>query len=140
MFNEKELNEFVNRMFENATTSNNNSAKQGLETFRKYLGETNMCSPEYLKKLDKIIACSDELLALKDKIGTIDVTSIIKTEPEKTPSAKEPQKSIGKMPSYQPSTNNHRSHYVESASSSCGGSSSSYSSSCGGPTPTYRGC
>lgn len=140
MFSEEQLNEFVNRMFDNASKSTNNSAKEGLTTFRKYLGETNMCSSEYLRKLDKIIACSDELLALKAKVGTIDVTSIIKTEPEKTPKAKTPQKTIGSWPTYKPSSNNHRSHYVEPASSSCGGSSLSYSSSCGGSTPSYRGC
>ena len=140
MFSEEQLNEFVNKMFENASNSTNNNAKEGLSIFRKYLGETNMCSPEYLKKLDKIIACSEELLALKAKVGTIDVASIIKVEPEKTPKRKAAQKTIGSWPTYKANSNNHRSHYVEPSSSSCGGSSSSYSSSCGGSTPSYRGC
>ncbi len=140
MFSEEQLNEFVNRMFENAKTSTNNSAKEGLTNFRKYLSETNMCSTEYLKKLDKIIACSDELLALKAKVATIDVTAIIKTESEKTPSSKKTQKSLGSWPTYKANSNNHRSHYIEPASNSCGGSSPSYSSSCGGTSPSYRGC
>ena len=59
MFSEEQLNEFVNKMFENASNSTNNNAKEGLSTFRKYLGETNMCSPEYLKKLDKKIELGD---------------------------------------------------------------------------------
>lgn len=143
MFSEKELNEFVNRMFDNAVNNSNDGVKEGLKTFRKYLGETKMCSLEYLKKLDKIIECSSELLALKAKVDSIDVTSIIKTEPEKTPKKKEqpPQKTKGTWPSYQANSNNHRSHYVEPfSSSSCGGSTPSYSSSCGGSSPTYRGC
>lgn len=128
MFNEKELNEFVNRMFDNAKT-NNDSVRTGLETFRKYLDETNMCSPEYLKKLDKIIECAPELQALKVKVDTLDVASFIEIESKKTPKEKPKQKTIGQMPSYTPSTNNHRSHYVEDSSGSCGGG-----------RPTYRGC
>ncbi len=133
MFSEKELNEFVNRMFDNAST-NNSDAKEGLQTFRKYLETTKMCSNEYLKKLDKIIECSSELIALKSKIGTLDVTSIIKTEPEKTPRQKPRQKSLG---TYQPSSSCMNS---TSSSSRCGNSSPSYSDSCGGGSSYTNRC
>ena len=39
MFEEEQLNEFVNRMFLNATNINAN-VKEGLSNFRKYLKET----------------------------------------------------------------------------------------------------
>ena len=80
MFDEAQLNEFINRMFYNAKNSNHD-IKEGLKTFRKYLEETSMCTSEYLKKIDKIIECSDELIALKTKIGSIDVTTLIPDEP-----------------------------------------------------------
>mgnify|MGYP003300687906 CR=1 FL=1 len=32
MFSEKELNEFVNKMFDNAAKNNNETAKEGLQT------------------------------------------------------------------------------------------------------------
>ena len=39
MFDEEQLNEFINRMFENAN-STDNSVKEGLTNFRKYLKDT----------------------------------------------------------------------------------------------------
>lgn len=133
MFSEKELNEFVNRMFDNAAKNNNETAKEGLQTFRNYLETTKMCSQEYLKKLDKIIECSSELLALKAKVGSIDVTSIIKTEPEKTPRQKPKQKSLGSYPT---------SLCMNStpSSSHCGNSTPSYSSSCSGGSSYTNRC
>lgn len=139
MFDEKQLNEFINKIFNNAVESRNNntSIKEGLATFRKYLDETNMCTSEYLEKLDKIILCSNELLALKVKVTSLDVTSIIESTPKPTSKpnnlsnypdqSKEKKKSL--QPSYNP-TGNHRQHYVEET----------YSSSCGGGRTTYRGC
>ena len=127
MFDEAQLNEFINRMFYNAKNSNHD-IKEALETFRKYLEETSMCTPEYLKKLDKIIECSDELTALKTKIGLIDVTTLIPGEPvviKRTAPASH-QKKIGSMPK----SNSTRKR---EASYTCSGSNSpSYSSSCGG--------
>ncbi len=121
MFSEKELNEFVNKMFDNAAKNNNETAKEGLQTFRNYLEITKMCTPEYLKKLDKIIECSSELISLKAKVGTLDVTSIIKSESEKKSQAK--QKTLGSYPT----------------SSRCGNSTPSYSDSCcGGSRYTNR--
>ena len=132
MFSEKELNEFVNRMFENAST-NNSDVKDGLQTFRKYLETTKMCSNEYLKKLDKIIECSSELIALRAKLCTLDVTSIIKTAPEKTPRQKPRQKSLG---TYLSSSCMNSSP----SSSRCGSSSPSYSDSCSGGSSYTNRC
>ena len=125
MFEEEQLNEFINRMFENAN-STNTSVKEGLSNFRKYLKETGMCEDSYIKKLDKIIECSPELLALKRKVSSIDVTTLI---PDGNSKQRNPEKQLGTKkttritsPSCSPST--------PSYSSTCG-SSSSYSSSCG---------
>ena len=128
MFSEKELNEFVNRMFENAAKNNNQTAKEGLQTFRKYLETTKMCTPDYLKKLDKIIECSSELISLKAKVGSIDITSIIKSESEKKEEAK--QKTLG---TYQSSCMN------QPTSSRCG-STPSYSDNCGGGSRYSNRC
>lgn len=126
MFKEEELNEFINRMFNNAVNSNSD-VKVGLTTFRKYLEETNMCTKKYLKKIDIIISCIDELIALKLKINDLDIMTIIdtkETNEEKTIEPKAPQKKIEIKPSYDAGSSNHRIHYVESYSNSCGGGSS----------------
>lgn len=140
MFKETDLDEFINKMFESGSKSSDNDIKTGLKNFRKYLDDTNMCSGEYLQKLDKIIECSDELVSLKSKINSLDVTSLIETSQPTAKKELPKQKKINRMPSYQPSSNNHRSHYVYDQSSSCYGSSPTYSSSCGGGGSTYRGC
>lgn len=127
MFDEEQLNEFVNRMFDNATNTNS-SVKEGLSNFRKYLKETKMCEESYLKKLDKIIECSSEILALKRKLGNIDVTTLIPQDEK--PNVKAPQKTLGTMP--RTSTTRKRQ-----TSNLCGGSTPSYSSSCSSSTPSY---
>ena len=125
MFEEEQLNEFINRMFENAN-STNTSVKEGLSNFRKYLKETAMCEDTYIKKLDKIIECSTELLALKRKISTIDVTTLI---PDDNTKNKPAQKKLG--------TNKQRNN-TPSYSSTCG--TSSYSDSCGGTSRYSNRC
>lgn len=142
MFDEEQLNEFINRMFENASKYKNKSnVSEELRTFRKYLEDTRMCSEDYLQKLDKIVKCADELVSLKGKVPALDITTIFKEEEIITRKSQSPnQKTIGQFPSYKPSTNNHRSHYINASSNACGNSTpSSYSNSCGGGS-TYRGC
>lgn len=141
MFDEDQLNEFVNRMFENANNTNSN-VKEGLSNFRKYLKETKMCSEQYLKRLDKIIECSSEILALKNKIGNIDVTTLIPQEP--TPTVKAPQKTLGTMPKQSTTRKRQTSNLcggsTPSYSNTCSGSPSSYSSSCGGGSSYTSRC
>lgn len=134
MFNEEQLNEFINRMFDNATNANL-SVKEGLSNFRKYLCETKMCEESYLKKLDKIIECTPELLVLKRKLGNIDVMSLI---PDEETSIKSSQKSLRKNKSNR--TTNVCGGSSSSYSSSCSNSSSSYSNSCGGGSSYTRRC
>jgi len=154
MFDEKQLDEFINKMFDNSVNDINNTVKESLTNFKTYLEETEMCTPEYLKKLDKIIDCSDEFLSLKLKLGNIDITSFVETE-KKTPAPHKPgpnrikQKKLGEMPTPSPN-NNHRSHYVNDDSSSyssgCANRTRSnalketYSSGCGCSSTTYRSC
>lgn len=141
MFEEEQLNEFVNRMFDNANNANSN-VKEGLSNFRKYLKETKMCEESYLKKLDKIIECSSEILALKRKIGNIDVTTLIPQEEK--PTVKAPQKTLGTMPrtstTRKKTTSNVCGGSTPSYSNTCSNSSSSYSSSCGGGSSYSNRC
>jgi hypothetical protein len=139
MFNVENLNEFVNKMFDNGIKSNND-VKIGLTNFRKYLEDTSMCDNEYLEILDKIIECSEELLALKRKITNLDVVLFIETSINKDNLVASPkQKKVG--------TKKNRSVITSSScmgssvtSSRCGTSPSysSYSSSCGGGSYTSR--
>ncbi len=141
MFEEEQLNEFVNRMFENANNTNSN-VREGLSNFRKYLKETKMCDESYLKKLDKIIECSSEILALKRKITNIDVTTLIPQE--QAPTVKAPQKTLGTMPrpstTRKKTTSNVCGGSTPSYSNACSSSSSSYSSSCGGGSSYSSRC
>ena len=128
MFEVENLNEFINRMFENAVKSKSD-VKEGLITFRKYLADTSMCDDAYLKKLDKIIECSGELLALKKKMNNFDVAffvdNAINSQVETV------------VPNKKKKTPVRRSNTI---SDTCGGSSvnsrcgtiNTYSDSCGG--------
>ena len=141
MFSEKDLNEFVNRMFDNATNANS-SVKEGLSNFRKYLKETKMCEESYLKKLDKIIECSSEILALKGKLGNIDVATLIPQEENTIVKAQ--QKTLVKKPKPSDAKKEQTSSVCGNApvryNNICFGSSSSYSSSCGGGSSYTSRC
>ena len=136
MFNVDNLNEFVNKMFDNGIKSNSD-VKVGLTTFRKYLEETSMCDNEYLEILDKIIECSEEILALKRKITNLDVVSFIEDAMNKENMVSTPkQKKVGTKKNRPVITSN--SCMGSSITSSRCGVSSSYSDSCGGGSYTSR--
>lgn len=127
MFKDNDLDEFINRLIENAINNNNSEQlKKSLTDFKKYLVETKMCSEKNLEKITKIIECSDELIAIKRKIPTFDVMEVFKVAGKDDAIERPKQKKKNTLPSYYPSSKDHRSHYVEGYSSSCGGGSSTY--------------
>lgn len=139
MFDVDNLNEFVNRMFDNAIKSNS-SVKMGLTNFRRYLLETSMCDDEYLKILAKVISCSDELLALKKKISNLDVVSFIEDAMNKENKVSgNKEKEIGSKKN-RPVITSNSCMGSSTTSSRCGVSPSysSYSDSCGGGSYTSR--
>ena len=140
MFNVDNLNEFVNKMFDNGIKSNND-VKVGLTNFRKYLMETSMCDNEYLEILDKIIECSEEILALKRKITNLDVVSFVEDSINKENMVALPkQKKVGTKKN-RPIITSNSCMGSSVTSSRCGSSSPSYptySSSCGGGSYTSR--
>ena len=136
MFNVENLNEFVNKMFDNGIKSNSD-VKVGLTNFRKYLMETAMCDNEYLEILNKIIECSEEILALKRKITNLDVVSFIEDSINKENMVATPkQKKVGTKKNRPVITSDLCSG--SSVTSSRCSYSSSYSNSCGGGSYTSR--
>ena len=132
MFEVENLNEFINMMFECAIKSDSD-VKDGLVTCRKYLADTSMCDDEYLRKLDKIIECSSELLELKKKMNNLDVASFVEHAlNEQAPKQKK------KSPPKRRNIVSDNCMSNISTSSRCGSSSSSSSSSCGGGSYTNR--
>lgn len=134
MFNDNDLLEFIGKIINKGDSSDVSVIKDNMTKFRDYLELTKMCSNEVLQGMDIVIGCTDELVALKDKIGSIDISSIIKQKDE-TKASKEKiigskKKSIGQY------EDKHYCHYGTISydtpsyySSSCGGGSS-YRSHC----------
>lgn len=133
MFDEEQLDLFINKMFDNAVRSEN-SVKESLQSFRTQLATTNMCSSDYLKKIDKLIECSTEILALKEKVPTLTATSVVQPKSEKTTKTKQKQKTLGTYPTSSSCMNSTPS------SNRCGASSPSYSDSCGGTSRYTSRC
>lgn len=127
MFQEEDLNEFINKIFDNAIESNGD-VKKGLVMFKKYLDDASLCDYEYLLRVDKIIECSSEILELKKKLDGLDVMFLVEnalnyqTKVKSRKRKKSPVKIV-----------------VDNSGSSdrCGCSSSS-SSRCGGGSYTDR--
>ena len=133
MFDVENLNEFVNRMFDNAIKSNS-SVKMGLTNFRRYLLETSMCDAEYLKILAKVVECSDELLALKRKMPNLDIVSFVDDAINKENKTSK-QKKVGTKKNTSVTTSD-PCRGVTYTSDRCG--SSSYSDRCGPSGYTSR--
>ena len=136
MFQEKDLNEFINRMFENAINAKSD-VKEGLTTFRKYLEDTSMCDEDYLRMLDKIIECSSELLELKKKMNNLDVASFVEHALNDQTQSVAPKQKKKSPPKRRNIVSDNCMSNI-STSSRCGSSSSSFSSSCGGGSYTDR--
>lgn len=127
MFLNKDIIEFINKIINQTSISDSEFIKENILKFKKYLELTKMCDKKSLEDIDVIISCADELIALKDKIGNIDINIILKNKEEKQ--VKEKKKVIIKeKPSQSLYDEKHYHHYSFDNSSSCGGGSS------------YRGC
>lgn len=82
MFNDNDLLEFIGKIINKGDSSDVSVIKDNMTKFRDYLELTKMCSNEVLQEMDIVIGCTDELVALKDKIGSIDISSIIRQKDE----------------------------------------------------------
>ncbi len=121
MFDVEEIIEFFNRII-NTSNISDQEIKVNVIKFYEYLVLTKMCEGDSLKKLNKIVVCLNEILAIRKAIGYIDINTLL-LEPEE-------QKRLIKQ------NKKHYGHYESSSSTSCG--SSSYSSSCGSASYTRR--
>lgn len=117
MFDEPEIIEFINRII-NFQDISVEEIKENIKKFYEYLVLTKMCEDCVLEKILKIIDCLDEILALKNKLGYIDIGSLL-IEPET------PKKKIKK-----PVDKKHYGHYESSEHSSSCGTSRTYTSRC----------
>lgn len=131
MFNDNDLIEFVGKIINAGDSSNVSAIKENMTKFREYLDLTKMCSNEVLQEIDIVIGCTDELIALKKKLGSVDVGTIIKQDDEAKLVA---EKSIGsKTININQYDSRHYSHYGSVSYDT----NSSYSSGCGGGS-SYR--
>ena len=133
MFVETDVVEFINRII-NVPKTNNSEVKKNIIKFRDYLVLTKMTDQETIDKVDKIIACLDSIITVKNTLGFVDISALINAP------VTEEIKKLRKVPITQSQYSNkhyHHYHNDDSASScyTCGAgssrSSSRYSSSCG---------
>ncbi len=121
MFEEQEVIEFFNRII-NAPNLEEQEIKQNITKFYEYLVLTKMCSGSSLKRLNKIVVCLNEILAIRRAIGYMDINTLL-LEPEE-------QKRLLKQ------NIKHYGHYESNRSTACG--CTSYSNSCGSTSYTRR--
>ena len=125
MFEREELINFVGKIINQS--SQKEETKRNLEQFRSYLDLTKMADEKNLCDLDQVIDCTDELLAIKEKIGNCDITSLI----DATTNIKEKKKVKREKETI---------HYHNYHSDPCTSSKPSYwSTGCSGQRNTYRG-
>ena len=116
--------EFINRII-NSPKGNNKDIKNNIILFRDYLALTQMTDQGTIDKVDKIIACLDSILNIKNNLGFIDIATIINAPTEKG-------KRLRKVPiTQQEYVDKHYNHYHSSCGTttvdSCGSSYSSRS-------------
>ncbi|MGN1371973.1 MAG: hypothetical protein ACI4XM_06855 [Candidatus Coprovivens sp.] len=123
MFLYGDVLEFINRIINQSKDDDKDLIKQNIIKFKDYLELTKMVSSVTLDDIDIIVDCLDELMALKNKLGDIDVTMILQGREEE----KDTVRKLGKtrQTAYD---DKHYKHYQRDTSSSCGGCSPSYRS------------
>ena len=124
MFLYGDVLEFINRIINQSKDDDKDLIKQNIVKFKAYLELTKMVSSVALDDIDIIVDCLDELMALKSKLGDIDVTMILQEREEGRGTIRKLEKT--RQTAYD---EKHYKHYQRDMSSSCGGCS-----------PSYRGC
>lgn len=126
MFERQDLIDFVGKIISQSTQKE--ETKRNLKQFRSYLDLTKMADDNTLSDLDQVIDCTDELLTIKEKLGSCDISALL----ENTTSDK-PKKKVKRE---QETIHYHHYHSVP-----CGSSyePSYWSTGCSGQRSTYRG-
>lgn len=126
MFERQDLMDFVGKIINQSTKKE--ETKRNLQQFRSYLDLTKMADENTLSTLERIIACTDELIAIKEKLGRCDVGSLLESVVEDKPKKLVKRKK----------ENVHYHHY-HSDSYSTSYEPSYWSTGCSGQRGTYRG-
>ncbi len=126
MFKRQEIIDFVGKIISQSTEKE--ETKRNLQQFRSYLDLTKMTDEDTLSTLDRIITCTDELIAIKEKLGSCDVTSLL----ENTVVDK-PKKLVKKEKENVHYHHYHRDSYSPSYEPSY------WSTGCSGQSGIYRG-
>ena len=77
MFERQDLIDFVGKIINESDKKE--ETKRNLKQFRSYLDLTKMVDENTLSDLDQIINCTDELLIIKEKLGTCDITTLLES-------------------------------------------------------------
>lgn len=126
MFERKDLIDFVEKIINQSTQKE--ETKRNLKQFRNYLDLTKMADDNTLNDLDQVIDCTDELLTIKEKLGSCNISTLL----ENTTSDKPKKKAKRKKETI---------HYHNYHSDVCESSyePSYWSTGCSGQRGTYRG-
>lgn len=128
MFENDNVVEFVNKIINNSQEEDKEIGVN-LEKFKEYLKLTKMGDDDITCWLDRVIACLPEIMALKKKIKTINIISIVELK-NNNKLKKESKKTLTKKHDENINVVKHYHHY-ETVNTS---------SNCGGGSTTRRGC
>lgn len=128
MFENDNVVEFVNKII-NSSQEDDKEIGVNLEKFKEYLKLTKMGDDDIINWMDRVIACLPEIIALKKKIKTINIISIVELE-NNNKLKKESKKTLTKKHDDNVNVVKHYHHY-ETVNTS---------SNCGGGSTTRRGC
>lgn len=123
MFEREDLLDFVNVIINQSTGKE--ETKYILTEFMDYLDLAKLTDPDTLSELEQIISCTDEVISIKEKLGSCDIHTLVDGAKEKI-EVKEKKRTPRETVHYH---HYHYSYEPSSYSSSCSGGGS-YSSSC----------
>lgn len=134
MFQENDMVEFINKIINNED-SDNEIIKRNVSQFRDYLELTKICSSSSLERISQIVECMDEILSLKNKLGSCDISLLI-SGTLNSQKNKVLDKRIAARRSVDKYVEKHYHHYGQVSSSN----NYSYTDNCSGGNFTYRSC
>ena len=136
MFLRNDIVEFINKII-NAENIKKDEMENNIKEFYKYLKLTKMADEKTLEFVDKVVDCLPQILVLKEKLGTFDISMFLNDEEKIN---KNTSKKNNKKTTVKENEEKHYQHYHETkpdnVTSNCGSTPSHNTSNCGS-TPSY---
>lgn len=123
MFEKNDVIEFLTKIIEKSNEGNAIDTKQSILKYKEYLELTTMCDEDTISSIGKVSECVEELIAIKEKTGICDISSMFNKNNKKEEQEKI---KVKKLTYEEPYQQKHYDRYVPTSNDTYSGCGSSH--------------